>query len=250
MTRGLEGRAAIVTGGGRNIGLAIARALVAQGADIIVADNGTSPAGEGSDPEVARAAARVLGGKTVAFAESVASPGVARQLVELAVRSFGSLDIVVNSAAIWRDAAVSDLAPADWDAIVRNNLAAPFYLTHEAVAAMRRHGRRGRIVNVVADAALTGAAGKAAEASAKAGLIALTRSTALDLAADGITANAVFAPRDEAHLLADLVVALCSEAADDISGQLFGVGEGKIVQYEALTEKPAEALFAALGVTT
>jgi NAD(P)-dependent dehydrogenase (short-subunit alcohol dehydrogenase family) len=250
VTSGLEGCAAIVTGGGRNIGLTIAQALVARGANVIVADSGTSPTGEGCDPEVARTAARQLGGKALAFSESVASPGVARQLIELALKSFGGLGIVVNSAAIWRDAAVGDLAPVDWDAVIHNNLCAPFYLMRESVVAMRRLGRRGRIFNVVADTALTGAAGKVAEASAKAGLIALTKSTALDLSGDGITANAVFAPRDEARLLADLVVALCAPDADDISGQLFGIRKGKIVQYEGLTEKPAEALFAALGVTT
>ena len=80
MTGLLEGRAAIVTGAGRGIGRAIAEALVAEGASVIVADNGASIGGDGGDPEVAREAAKALGKKAIAFSESVASPGVAKHL--------------------------------------------------------------------------------------------------------------------------------------------------------------------------
>ena len=88
MTGLLEGRAAIVTGAGRGIGRAIAEALVAEGARVIVADNGASIAGDGGDPEVARETAKALGKNAIAFSDSVASPGVARHLVELAVKTF------------------------------------------------------------------------------------------------------------------------------------------------------------------
>lgn len=230
----LRGKAAIVTGGGRGIGRAIAESLVAEGAQVIVADNGTSTAGDGSDPEVARAAVRELNDKAgatsaLAFTESVASPGVARQLVDLAVKTFGGIDIVVNNAAILRDAPVFSADPADWDAVIRTNLSAAFYLTSAASAVMRNRGKAGRIVNIVSSAGLSGAPGQAAYASAKAGLFGLTRAAAMDLADAQITANAVlpFAGVQPADV-ASLVTALCSPAGDPITGQLLGVRDQEV----------------------
>lgn len=256
MTKILEGRSAIVTGAGRGIGRAIAEALVAAGAKVIVADNGTSIAGDGGEPDVARETAKALGSNAIAFSESIASPGVARQLVEIAVKQFGGIDIVVNNAAILRDAFVFRMDPRDWDAVIRNNLSAPFYLTNAAAAVMRDQGKSGRggarydwgrIVNIVSSAGLYGNLGQAAYASAKAGLFGLTRVTAMDLARAQITANAVapFAktrvtdiiqPANEAqktykeralkigpHHVANLVAALCSPAGKGITGQLLGV---------------------------
>ncbi|MFO1079572.1 MAG: SDR family NAD(P)-dependent oxidoreductase [Reyranellaceae bacterium] len=257
MTGVLDGRVAIVTGGGRGIGRAIAERLARDGARVIVADNGASIGGDGGDPSVAREAAQAIGGGAIAFAESVASPGAARQLVELAVKQLGGLDIVVNNAAILRDAFVFRADPGDWDAVIRNNLSAPFYLSSAASSLMREQGKAGRggpggydwgrIVNIVSSAGLYGNLGQAAYASAKAGLFGLTRVTAMDLARAQITANAVapFArtrvtdiiqPANEAqktykeralkigaHHVADLVAALCAPAAKGITGQLFGV---------------------------
>ncbi|MBS0540581.1 MAG: SDR family NAD(P)-dependent oxidoreductase [Proteobacteria bacterium] len=257
MTGILDGRSAIVTGAGRGIGRAIAEALAAQGASVIVADLGTSISGEGADAAPAREVADRIGKNAVAFTESVASPDAARQLVETAVKSFGGIDIVVNNAAILRDAFVFRANPADWDAVIRNNLSAPFYLTNAATAVMRDQGKAGRggtggydwgrIVNIVSSAGLYGNLGQAAYASAKAGLFGLTRVTAMDLARAQITANAVapFArtrvtdiiqPANEAqktykeralkigaHHVANLVTALCAPAAKSITGQLLGV---------------------------
>ncbi len=257
MTGFLEGRAAIVTGAGRGIGRAIAGALVAEGAGVIVADNGASVAGDGGDPMVARETASQLGKNAVAFGDSVASPGAAKQLVAMAVKSFGGIDIVVNNAAILRDASVFRADPRDWDAVIHNNLSSAFYLINAASAVMREQAESGRggaggydwgrIVNIVSSAGLYGNLGQAAYASAKAGLFGLTRATAMDLAGAQITANAVapFArtrvtdimePADEAqkaykeralkigaHHVASLVTALCSPAGKDITGQLLGV---------------------------
>ncbi|MCF8531792.1 MAG: SDR family NAD(P)-dependent oxidoreductase [Reyranella sp.] len=257
MTGLLKGRAAIVTGAGRGIGRAIAEALVAEGANVIVADSGTSIAGEGGDPNVARETAKALGAGAVAFSESVASPGIAKQLVDLAVKNFGGIDIVVNNAAILRDAFVFRAEPGDWDAVIRTNLSAAFYLINAASGVMRDQGKSGRgdkdgynwgrIVNIVSSAGLYGNLGQAAYASAKAGLFGLTRVTAMDLARAQITANAVapFArtrvtdiiqPANEAqksykdramkigaHHVAAVVTALCSPAGKAITGQLLGV---------------------------
>jgi NAD(P)-dependent dehydrogenase (short-subunit alcohol dehydrogenase family) len=256
MTGLLDGRAAVVTGAGRGIGRAIAEQLAAAGANVIVADVGASIGGDGADPSPARDVAEKIGNKAIAFTESVASPGVARQLVEIAVKNFGGIDIVVNNAAILRDAFVFRADPRDWDAVIRNNLSAPFYLINAATAVMREQGKSGRggaaydwgrIVNIVSSAGLYGNLGQAAYASAKAGLFGLTRVAAMDLQRAAITVNAVapFArtrvtdiiqPANEAqktykeralkigaHHVADLVTALCTPAAKAITGQLLGV---------------------------
>ncbi|HKV14484.1 MAG TPA: SDR family NAD(P)-dependent oxidoreductase [Reyranella sp.] len=257
MTGALEGRSAIVTGAGRGIGRAIAEALAAAGASVVVADVGASISGDGADPLPAREVAGKIGKKAVAFTESVASPGVTRLLVETAVKQFGGLDIVVNNAAILRDAFVFRADPRDWDAVIRNNLSAPFYLVNAASAVMREQGKAGRggkdgydwgrIVNIVSSAGLYGNLGQAAYASAKAGLFGLTRVAAMDLQRAAITVNAVapFArtrvtdiiqPANEAqktykeralkigaHHVANLVTALCAPAAKGITGQLLGV---------------------------
>jgi NAD(P)-dependent dehydrogenase (short-subunit alcohol dehydrogenase family) len=262
MTGTLEGRSAIVTGAGRGIGRAIAEALVAEGASVVVADNGASIAGDDGDPDVARAMAKALGKRAVAFSESVAAPGVARQLVDLAIKNFGGIDIVVNNAAILRDAFVFRMDPRDWDAVIRTNLSAAFYLINAASGVMREQGKSGRgdakdgkadgydwgrIVNIVSSAGLYGNLGQAAYASAKAGLFGLTRVAAMDLQRAQITVNAVapFArtrvtdiiqPANDAqktykeralkigaHHVANLVTALASPAAKAVTGQLFGV---------------------------
>ena len=257
MTGLLEGRAAIVTGAGRGIGRAIAESLAKEGASVIVADNGASIAGEGGDPSVAQDVAKAIGNKSIAFTESVASPGTAKQLVDLAVNTYGGIDIVVNNAAILRDAFVFRMNPLDWDAVIRTNLSAAFYLVNAASGVMREQGKAGRggkdgydwgrIVNIVSSAGLYGNLGQVAYASAKAGLFGLTRVTAMDLARAQITANAVapFArtrvtdiiqPANEAqktykeralkigaHHVANVVTALCSPAGKTITGQLLGV---------------------------
>ncbi len=212
MTGLLEGRSAIVTGAGRGIGRAIAEGLAAEGASVIVADIGASIVGDGADPGPAREVAAAIGKKAIAFPESVASPGAARHLVEIAVKNFGGIDIVVNNAAILRDAFVFRADPGDWDAVIRNNLSAPFYLINAATAVMRDQGKSGRgggtydwgrIVNIVSSAGLYGNLGQSAYASAKAGLFGLTRVAAMDLQRAAITVNAVapFArhPRHRRH---------------------------------------------------
>jgi NAD(P)-dependent dehydrogenase (short-subunit alcohol dehydrogenase family) len=251
----LAGRVALVSGGGAGIGRAIAETLVARGAAVVVADCGTSIGGDGADPAAVEAVAAGLG-KAVAFTESIASPSAAESAVALAVQHFGGLDILVNNAAILRDGFIFKADPLDWEAVIRTNLSAAFYLARAATPVLRDQAKAerggkpygwGRIVNIVSTAGLYGNYGQAAYGSAKAGLVGLTRTIALDMARAGITCNAVapFAatrvtdsikpanPAQEAYKrgaltvpaadVAAFVAYLCAPAAQDISGQLFAV---------------------------
>ena len=251
----LEGRIALVTGGGRGIGRAIVAALYHAGASVVIADNGTSIDGEGADPGVARELAATLGHRAIAYTESIASPSSAAAAVDLAMRRFGGLDIVVNNAAILRDAFIFKADSLAWDAVLRNNLSAAFQILAAATPLLRdqlKAGRGGeagwgRIVNIVSTAGLYGNYGQAAYASAKAGLVGLTRVVALDMQRSKVTCNAVapFAatrvtesikpanPAQEAYkeralkvpaaAVAELVTFLAGDDAASISGQLFGV---------------------------
>jgi NAD(P)-dependent dehydrogenase (short-subunit alcohol dehydrogenase family) len=253
----LEGRVAIVTGAGRGIGEAIARSLHKAGAAVIIADNGGAIDGSGGDTSVAEDVAHSLGERAIAFTESVAEPDAAAAMVALAAGEFGGIDIIVNCAAILRDGLVFKGPPADWDAVVRNNLSSAYYLTHAATPVMRQQfkdGRGGgesydwgRIINIGSTAGLYGNFGQANYGSAKAGLMGLSRITAMEMVRSAVTCNLVapFAhsrvtdmiqPANDAqaeykeramkvspHHVANLVSYLSCHHGADISGQIFGV---------------------------
>lgn len=252
----LDGRVALVTGGARGVGLAIVTALAEAGAKLVIADSGTGIDGNGADPTVARDAAKAFGDRAVPFEESIASPSAAKSAVDLAKREFGGLDILVNNAAILRDGFVFKYDVADWEAVIRNNLSAAFFMINAATSLMRdqakaeRGGkpyRWGRIVNIVSTAGFYGNFGQAAYASTKAGLFGLTRVTAMDMARSLVTCNAIApfahtrvtdtiqpanpaqaaykerALKIDAAPVGALVRRLSSAEGDEISGQLFGV---------------------------
>ena len=249
MSTELKDRVALVSGGGRGIGLAIAADLMARGAKVVIADHGTGIDGMGADPAVAATAAADIG--AVAFPQSIASPEAASQAVKLAVDTFGAIDIVVNNAAILRDAFIFKSDPANFEAVLRTNLFAAFYLAAAATPYMREQQKAGRafgrIVNITSSAGLYGNFGQAAYASAKAGLLGLTRVIAMDMARSQVTCNAIapFAatrvtdsikPANDAQAaykeralkiaprhVATLVSWLCSDHGAQITGQLFGV---------------------------
>ena len=252
----LEGRVAIVTGGARGIGAAISEKLVAEGASVIVADSGVDIAGNDPDPSVAEAFTGGLGDRAIPYTEDMGVQAAAVQAVELAVETFGGIDIVVNNAAILRDAFVFKGNPADWDAVIRNNLSGPYYLTAAATSVMRdqaRDGRGGdayrwgRLIHIVSTAGFIGNYGQAPYAAAKGGLISLMRISALDMARTGVTSNAIApfarsrvteiiqpandeqaaykeqALKIEPSHVANMVAWLGTEVAQDVTGQIFGV---------------------------
>jgi len=244
----LKDRVAIVSGGARGIGLAIAQELSAQGARVVIVDAGVSIGGEPDRPRIAEEVAS-RNAAFVAVCGDVADEAVARAAVQAAQERFGAVDIVVNNAAIIRDAFIFKSDPAAWDAVIRTNLTGAQRLLAAATPAMREQAKAGRppgaILNIVSTAGIYGNFGQAAYGAAKAGLIGLTRVVAHDLARSGIRCNAVapFAatrvtesiqPANEAQAaykekalkvpalyVARLVSFLAGPAK--ISGQIFGV---------------------------
>jgi 3-oxoacyl-[acyl-carrier protein] reductase len=180
----LAGRVAIVTGGTRGIGAAIAGALAEDGAAVVVS---------GRDVDRLDRARKSLeaGGATVlAVAADAASREDCERLVETARQRFGRLDVVVNNAGITRDALLVRMKDEDWDRVIEVNLRGAFLMTRAAAKAMMRQ-RSGRIVNITSTAGAMGNAGQANYSAAKAGLIGLTKSTARELAHWSILVNAV-----------------------------------------------------------
>jgi NAD(P)-dependent dehydrogenase (short-subunit alcohol dehydrogenase family) len=246
----LSGRVAIVTGGARGIGLAAAEELYRKGASVVIADSGAPIAGGQSDPGVAQSVAAKMGANAAAFGEDLALGGAAERAVQFAVKSFGAVDIVVNNAAILRDAFIFKANRENWEQVLATNLTVPFALLAAATPLMReqqKNGRApGRIVNIVSSAGLFGNFGQAAYASAKAGLVGLTRVVAMDMSRSKVSCNAIApfaatrvtesiqpandaqadykrrALRVPAHYVARLVAFLSSNA-HDLTGQIFGV---------------------------
>lgn len=246
----LSGRVAIVTGGARGIGLAIVEELHRRGVSVLIADSGVSIGGSDPDPSVAQSIAARLGANAAAFSEDLSNAGAAQRAVQSAVKAYGAIDIVINNAAILRDAFIFKASRENWDQVIATNLTTPFALLAAATPLMReqqKNGRApGRIVNIVSSAGLFGNFGQAAYASAKAGLVGLTRVVAMDMSRSKVTCNAIApfaatrvtesiqpasdaqsaykqrALRIPAHYVARLAAFLSSNA-HDLTGQLFGV---------------------------
>ncbi len=184
-TRELDGRVAIVTGAGRNIGRAISLALADGGASILV--NARSNRAE------ADAVAREIeasGGKALVHIGDVADAASVQAMADAAARHFGRIDILVNNAALRREMPFAEMSYVEWREILNVTLDGAFHCVKACLPALRKSGA-GTIVNIGGLSAHTGAKDRAHVVTAKAGIVGFTRALAHDLASDGITVNCV-----------------------------------------------------------
>jgi 3-oxoacyl-[acyl-carrier protein] reductase len=242
----LEGKVALVTGGGRGIGRAIVEAFAEAGATVAFTYKSSVAA---ADELVAGLNAR--GGKVSAYQSDASSLADATAVVESVIKEFGRLDVLVNNAGITKDTLLLRMTEEDWDRVMANNLKSVYNYTKAACRQMMGQ-RAGKIVNLTSVVGITGNAGQANYAASKAGIIGFTKSIAKELGSRNIQVNAV-APgfvdtdmtaaltADQRKVLTDLIPLkrtakseeiakvvrfLASPEADYITGQVIAVDGG------------------------
>jgi NAD(P)-dependent dehydrogenase (short-subunit alcohol dehydrogenase family) len=194
-----ENRVVVVTGAGRGLGREYALALAAEGAKVVVNDLGTGAAGQGADTSPAQLVTNEIiaaGGQAIANYSDITDFTAARDIVDLAVVTYGDLHAVVNNAGFTRDRMFVSCTPEEWDAVISVHLRGHFCLSHWACQHWRAQQKQGhtvnaRIINTSSGAGLQGSVGQSAYSAAKAGIAALTLVQAAELRRYGITANAL-----------------------------------------------------------
>jgi 3-hydroxybutyrate dehydrogenase len=182
----LKDKAALVTGSTSGIGLGIAKAFAAQGANIVFN-------GFGDPKEIAAlqlAVSEEFGVKTTYHGADMSKPNEIEAMMEFAAKEFGAIDILVNNAGIQHVANVEDFPVEKWDAIIAINLSSAFHTTRLALPAMKKRNW-GRIINIASAHGLVGSAQKSAYVAAKHGIVGFTKVVALETATTGITCNAI-----------------------------------------------------------
>ena len=250
----LEGKVALVTGGGRGVGRAIAIAMAQAGAKVVVNDLGATLDGQASGEQPANEVVDTIanaGGEAIVEGGSVADWNAAHKMVQAAVDRFGRIDIVVNNAGILRDAMFHRMSEAEFDQVIAVHLKGAFNVSRAAATHFKAQGS-GVFVHMSSTSGLIGNLGQANYSAAKLGIAALSKSIAMDLAKFGVRSNAVapFAwtrmidsipnetPEQKKRVdglkklvpekVAPFVVALCADGARDVTGQIFGVRNNEI----------------------
>ena len=199
----LEGKVALVTGGSRGIGRAIALLLAKRGADVAINFAGNEAAAQATVDEI-----KALGRKAIMIKADVAVNAACVAMVDQVVQEFGKIDILVNNAGITRDGLLMRMKEEDWDAVLNTNLKSVYNCSKAAVKYMMK-ARAGRIVSISSVVGLMGNAGQANYAAAKAGIIGFTMALAKEVASRGITVNSVapgFVNTDMTKVLPEKVV--------------------------------------------
>jgi NAD(P)-dependent dehydrogenase (short-subunit alcohol dehydrogenase family) len=250
----LEGKSVIVTGAGGGIGRDFALAMAAAGAKVLVNDIGTSVKGEGRDAGLAQKVVdeiRAAGGTAVADTDSVADWESANRIVQSAVDSFGKIDVVVNNAGILRDRFFFNMSVEEWRAVIDVHLNGSFHVARAAAPHFKSQNS-GCYVHMTSTSGLVGNLGQANYSAAKLGIVGLSKSIALDMAKYNVRSNCIspFAwsrmigsiptETDEQRArveklksmqtskIAPLAVFLASDAASDVTGQIFAVRANEI----------------------
>jgi len=205
MDLGLKGKNALITGGGRGIGAAIARALAAEGVNVMITDINESSAAATLD-EISK----LGGGKGYFYHMNVADSKSVNECVDKAQKERGSIDILVNNAGVTKDNLLIRMKEEDWDFVLNVNLKGAFNCT-KAIAPIMMKSRWGRVINISSIVGVMGNKGQANYSASKAGLIGFTKSCAQELSSRNITVNAI-AP---GFIVSDMTNALNEEVQKD-----------------------------------
>ncbi|WP_392456234.1 3-oxoacyl-[acyl-carrier-protein] reductase [Chryseomicrobium aureum] len=181
----LQGKTAVVTGASRGIGSEIAKDLAARGAQVVVNYSGSKEKAESVVAEITQA-----GGQAIAVQASVSNADDVTALMKAALDAYGSIDILVNNAGITRDNLLMRMKDSEWDDVIDTNLKGVF-LTTKAVTRQMMKQRKGRIINISSIVGASGNPGQTNYVAAKAGVVGMTKSVALELASRNITVNAI-----------------------------------------------------------
>lgn len=206
----LNNSVAIVTGGSRGIGRAISIELARAGAKVVV-----NYAGHGEKAEETVRLIQEIGGEGIAVQADVSKKEDVERLIATTLETYGQIDILVNNAGITRDTLLLRMKETDWDAVINTNLKGVFLCTKEVTKPMMKK-RRGAIINISSVVGLTGNAGQANYASAKAGVIGFTKSIAKELSSRGIRVNAV-AP---GYIDTDMTESISDGVKEQVLGQI------------------------------
>ena len=245
----LTGKVALVTGASRGIGQATAIELAKAGADVVVNFIGNEAVAQETVEKI-----EALGRKAIKIKANVGDADDVQAMVDEAIATFGHIDILVNNAGITRDGLLIRMKDSDWDEVLNINLKG-LYLVTKAVAKLMVKQRAGRIINMTSVSGVTGNVGQANYAAAKAGVIGFTKTCAKELAARGITVNAVapgfietamtdvlpekikegiaatvpFGRMGQPEEIASVVTFLASDFASYITGQVLNVDGGMVM---------------------